>query len=201
MANFGLSKPWMAHLNPSTGAYSDAFKCGRAVNTSVVPNYNNGQMYADNKQTEDVSEFKNASVTLGVDALPLAAPNVLFGHTVAQDGTENSNSDDSGSFVGYGFITNEIADGVKKYRACLLLKVKFVEGEESYQTKGDSITFANPNLTGTALAMSNGDWRRKSPYFTTEAEADAWIQTQLGVTPTPGGGDDEDDEDGEGAEG
>lgn len=181
MANFGLSKPWMASLNPSTGAYSNAFKCGRAVNTSVVPNYNNGKMFADNQQVEDVSEFINASVTLGVDALPATAPSVLFGHTVGEDGTETSAANDSGTYVGYGFITNEVVDGVKKYRACLLLKVKFTEGEESYQTKGDSITFANPNLAGTALAVESGEWRKKSPYFTTETAADAWLQEELGV--------------------
>lgn len=192
MANFGLSKPWIAKLDPSTDTYSDAFKCGKAVNTTVTPNTNEGQLFADNQQTENVTEFKNASVVLGTDRLPVQAGNVLFGHNTQKDGSEVSNSDDASSYVGYGFITMEILDGVKKYRACILHKVKFAEGEESYQTKGDSITFSTPSLSGTALANNSGDWRTKSPYFETEDKADAWIKEKFNVTAsetvTPGNG-------------
>lgn len=183
MANFGLSKPWIASLNAESDTYSGAFKCGKAVNTTVTPNFNEGQLFADNQQTENVTEFKNATVVLGVDSLPADAPKVMFGHDVAEDGTETSNSEDAAAYVGYGFITTEVKSGVKKYRACLLHKVKFTEGEESYTTKGDSITFSTPNLSGVALANNNGDWRTKSPFFDSEAEADAWIQEKLGVQP------------------
>lgn len=182
MANFGLSKPWIAKLDPNTGKYTDAFKCGRAINTSVTPNYVEGGLFADNHQIENLSEFKNASVVLGVDSLPAKAPEVIFGHKLEEDGTEVSNSADSSAYVGYGFITCESTNGVKKYRSCLLLKVKFTEGEESYTTKGDSITFSNPNLSGIALAVDSGEWRNKSPYFSTEDEADSWIQEKLGIT-------------------
>lgn len=186
MPNFGLSKPWIAKLNTQTGKYSDAFQCGRAVNTTVTPNYNQGSMFADDQQTEDVTEFKNASVTLGVDTLPIKAAEVMFGHTVTEEGQETSKVSDSGSYVGYGFITTEVTDGVKKYRACLVKKVKFTESEESYTTKGDSITFSNPTLSGTAMAIGVGDspedWRIKSPKFDTSKQADTWIQTQLGVS-------------------
>lgn len=182
MANFGLSKPWIASLNVESDTYSGAFKCGKAINTSVTPNFNEGPLFADNQQTENITEFKNAAVVLGVDSLPATAPKVMFGHDVAEDGTETSNSEDAAAYVGYGFITTEVKSGVKKYRACLLHKVKFTEGEESYTTKGDSITFSTPNLSGVALANNKGDWRTKSPFFDSEAEADAWIQEKLGVT-------------------
>jgi hypothetical protein len=72
-----------------------------------------------------------------------------------------------------------MVSGKKKYRACILFKVKFTEGEESYTTKGDNITFATPSMAGTAYAMDNGNWRQKSPAFDTEAEADEWIQKIL----------------------
>ncbi len=193
MANFGLSKPWIAKLNPSTNTYSDAFTCGKAINTTVTPNNNEGGVFADNQQTESVTEFKNASVVLGTDRLPVKAATLLFGHKTQEDETEVSNSDDASAYVGYGFITMEVLDGVKKYRACILHKVKFTEGEESYQTKGDSITFSTPSLSGTALADSKGNWRTKSPYFETEDKADAWIKEKFNVTAsetaTPGNGE------------
>lgn len=181
MANFGLSKPWIAKYNPETNTYSNGFKCGKAINTAVTPNFNEAGLYSDNQQTENVTEFKNANVTLGVDRMPVVAATVLFGHTVNDSGEEVSKTGDSAGYVGYGFITAEMMDGTKKFRACLLHKVQFKEGEDSYETKGDSIVFKTPTLSGIAMGTTNEDWRTKSPYFDTEAEADAWIQAKLGV--------------------
>lgn len=184
MANFGLSMPWMARLNVATGRYTDGFKCGGAVNTSVTPNYQEASMFADNQEREHVKEIVNADVTLGVDRLPVVASRIVFGHEVNEDGEEINNTGDSSNHVGYGFITAEQIDGVKKFRACILLKVLFSEGEESYDTKGDSIVFKNPTLSGKAMSIDGGEWRRKSPYFNTEKEADMWIQKKLNVVET-----------------
>lgn len=182
MANFGLSHPIMAKLNVATGAYSDVFKCGKAINTSVTPNHNEVATYADNGLDESVKEFKNATVELGVNMVPKKAAEILFGHKVEEDGTETSNANDSGSYVGYGFIVAEMNSGVKKYRACLLTKVKFQEGAESYQTKGDSIAFTTPTLSGEAFGNNANDWRIKSPSFDTEKECDEWILEQMGLS-------------------
>lgn len=189
MANFGLSRPWIASYDEETDTYSNAFRCGRLVNTSVTPNYVSAGFYADNNQVEDVQEFQNAAISLGIDTVPVQGVKVLFGHEVGEDGVETDNTADAGVFVGYGFVTAQTENGKKKYRACLLRKAKFTEGEESYQTKGDSVQFTNPTLSGTAYGVSNtketnGEWRIKSPLFDTETEADEWIQNKLGVTKT-----------------
>lgn len=179
MANFGLSLPTIAKLNTNTGKYSDRFKCGKATNTSVVPNYATGTLWADNRKAEDVKEFKDATVTLGVDSMPIKASDVVFGHKVNEDGTISDRATDEGNYVGYGFVGREMKEGKKQYRGCILLKVKFQEGEESYSTKGDNITFGTPTLTGSAEQIGVGtnkeEWRIKSPFFETEAEAEDWI--------------------------
>lgn len=181
MAYFGLSKPWIAKYNPETDRYTDGFKCGKAISTSVVPNYNETSLYADNQQTENVTEFKNANVTLGVDRMPIQAASTVFGHSTGDGGEVVSKTGDESNYVGYGFITAEMLDGIKRYQACLIRKVKFKEGEESYDTKGDSIVFKTPSLSGTAMGTSKTDWRKKSPYFNTEDEADEWLKIQLNV--------------------
>lgn len=180
MPNFGLSKPWIAQY-VSKGHYKNAFRCAEAVNTNVTPSYNEASLFGDNREVENVKEFKNASVALGVTRLPRIAAKIVFGHDVSDDGTETSNAEDSGEYVGYGFITAEMEDGRKKYRACFLPKVKFSESEESYETKGDSISFKTPTLNGTAITDIDGTWRRKSPIYDTEDEADKWLQVQIGV--------------------
>ena len=180
MANFGLSLPIIAKLNTNTGKYSDSFKCGKAINTSIVPNYATGELWADNGKVEDVKEFKDATVTLGVNTMPENAAEVIFGHTVKADGSISEKTTDTANYVGYGFVAKEINEGKTQYRGCILLKVKFQEGEESYNTKGGNITFNTPTLSGSAVPIGVGDdkeeWKIKSPFFDTEKEAYEWIE-------------------------
>lgn len=181
MANFGLSKPWIAKYNPETDSYSKAFKCGKAMTTSITPNFNEAGLNADNQQSEQVTEFKNATVAVGTDRIPKEAAELVFGHEIGEDGTEINKSGDEAGYVGYAFIVSELRDGVRKYRACLLHKVQFKESEESYETKGDSIALKGSNMSGTAMPTAKGVWRTKSPFCDTEEQADKWIQEKLGA--------------------
>lgn len=189
MANFGLSMPWVAELDTETGTYSNGFRIDKAISTSVTPEYAEGSLYADNAEAEYIKEFKGAAVNAGTRSLPVIAKTVMFGHRMTDSGEEISNADDGGKYVGYGFISREVKDGIKKFMACILLKVKFNEGEESFETKGDSITFKTPSISGraTVIGISYGnvkkdDWRIKSPFFDTEEEAEQWIKVKLNVS-------------------
>lgn len=185
--NFGFSKPIIAKYNydSSTGkiSYTDAFQVGEGVNTSVTPNYANARLFGDNICVEEINEFVSAAVSLGVTRMPLKAAEVLFGHTIDDSValTEISNADDVAGFVGYGF-TAKNSDGT--YDACVLYKVKFAEGEDSYQTKADSITFKQPTLSGSAFANDETkDWRIKKYGFTSETAAETWVKSILDDDP------------------
>lgn len=182
MANFGLSSPFMAELNEQTKSYSKGFRCGKSISTSVTPNMSNASLYADNSLAEYVEEFVDATVNVGTDRLPRQAAPMLFGHAENEEGEEVSNSNDSGSYVGYGFWIASMEDGVKKYQGVILHKVKFAEGEESFQTKGNSITFQTPTLSGKATALNDGVWRTKSAKYDTIKEAEEWIKEKLNIT-------------------
>lgn len=182
MANFGLSLPYMAQLDVAAGTYSKGFKCGKAISTSITPNTVSAQLYADNNSAEDVTEFSNAAVELGVSTLPATAVPILFGHAIdSESQDETSNTGDSANYVGYAFIVADMLNGKKSYQACFLPKVKFTEGAESFETKGDNITFQTPSLSGTAYGNEDGDWRIKSKKFDTEAEAEEWIKDKLNI--------------------
>lgn len=182
MPNFGLSTPYIAQYL-TDGVYTNGFKCGKAVNTTVTPNYNEASCYGDNIEAEHVKEFKNAAVALGVTTLPLIAKKVCFGHKIDQDSSEElSNANDSANYVGYGFVTSEMNDGKRTYGACVLLKTLFQEGEDSYETKGDSIAFKTPTLSGTAIPLNDGEWRKKKT-FDTLRKAEEYIENILCITP------------------
>lgn len=184
MAYFGVSKPiiapWTADDTYTAGSI---FQCGKLTETSVTPNSKEGSLYADNGLAEYVREFSDADVSATIDSLPVNAATIMFGHTVAGSGanpTVTYKAGDSAPFVGYGFVVDKIEGNVKKYKACVLCKVKFTEGAETYTTKGDSISFGTPALSGKAVAQEDGKWKVVSPDFSTAAEAYNWILTQFG---------------------
>lgn len=179
--NFGLSKPVIAKRN-NDGTYSDGFLCGKAINTTVSPAYNEGSVYGDNALVINRKKFKNAAVTLGTTSLPAAAASTMFGHTIDATGAEVRNIADEANEVGYGFVSEEVNESsLTVYIGCVLLRVLFAEAENSYKTEGDSIEFSTPNLNGTAMGDSSGNWLKRKP-FSTEAEAYDYIQGILGVT-------------------
>lgn len=185
MAYFGVSKPIIAPWTADdTYAAGQIFQCGKLVETSVTPNFKEGSLYADNKLGEYVREFSDADVASTIDSLPVNTASTMFGHTVSGTGsnpTVTFKADDSSPYVGYGFVIDKIEGNVKKYKACILCKVKFTENAETFTTKGDSISFGTPQLAGKALAQDNGKWKETSPDFSTAAEAYNWILTQFGA--------------------
>lgn len=182
MAYFGLSNPYIAKLNAETGAYSDGFRCGEAVGTEITPNYNEASLYGDNKLVEYIKEFKDADVTMTVTTLPLKAADTMFGHAVDEEKkTITYNVNDAANYVGYGFCVQEIKGGIVTYPAVWMPKVKFADSAESLTTKGDSVAFGTPSISGKAAADAQGNWRYKQTFETEEA-AHAWLKEKAGIT-------------------
>ena len=182
MAYFGLRYPIIAKYNRTTGVYSDGFVCGKAVSIEVSPNYSEGSLYGDDEQAEYEKSFTNANVTLGTTTLPIEAADTVFGHTV-DSGTNKvtKKTTDESNYVGVGVVIDEVVDGIKKYYAYIINCAQFSESAESFTTKGDSITFSNPSITGLAIGDKNSAWQEKQP-FDDAASALAYIKTTFNMT-------------------
>ncbi|MCI7791896.1 MAG: major tail protein [Lachnospiraceae bacterium] len=182
MAYFGLSNPWIAKLDVKNKTYSGGFKNGTAVGTDVTPQYNEANLYGDNVLQESTKEFKYADVTLNTTHMPIEAANVMFGHKVDSDTKEITyNASDAANYVGYGFYASEKIDGKTTYIAAILPKVIFAEAAENYTTKGDSLEFKTPSVSGKAMPLEDGTWKVKKT-FETEQEAVAFIKEYLNIT-------------------
>ncbi len=185
MAYVGLAKPYIAKLvNEAARKYTDGFVCGKAMSVNIVPNYNEGKLYADNQLVESVKEFKDGTITLGTDRLPKQADSVCFGHEARESGTSYKTGD-SANYVGVGFYVDELLDGIRKYVAIVIYKVKFNENEEGYTTKGDNIEFKTPTITGTILGLSDELWKDRE-IFDTKTEADEWLKKTLCISDESG---------------
>lgn len=180
MAHLGLSFPVIAQY-AGNKSYKNGFTTEEAVSTSVNPQYNEGNLYGDNKLVYSRKKFKNASVSVGTTGLPIVAKEVVFGHKKNKDEEEVYNISDEANYVGYGFVTEEILDKKSQYIGCVLTKVLFQEGENAFDTIGDSIEFKTPKLSGIAQADEDGDWMLRKP-FDTEKEAYNWVKTKLSIT-------------------
>lgn len=177
MAYIGLRKPI---TGKRTGAkkYEKPFAFGKAVALQVTPNYAEGQLYADDVQAEYDKEFNYADVTLGTSTIPIQAHNQMFGHKVEEEQKAvTMNANDENGFVGMGWITVEKVDGVRNYIGNFLYKAKFSEPSEDYATKGESVEYKTPSISGRALAEDDGDWKDVKT-FKTEKEAYDWIMKE-----------------------
>lgn len=179
MAYVGLAMP---AVKPASGA---GMILGKAIGVDIEPQYAEGSLFGDNVKAEYDRSFQSATITLNVTTLPLQAHSMLFGHTVtdAAEGTEASvvnKATDMANYVGFGIYTEEKVDGVSKFVAAWLPRVKFSDPTDSWTTKGDSIVYQTPSISGEALADANGVWK-ETHVFDTEAEAIAYLKEQCGI--------------------
>lgn len=182
MAYVGLRKPIIGKRK-TNGTYEAPFTMGKAVGVNITPNYAEGSLYADDEQAEYDKEFTYADVTLNTSTIPMEAEEHMFGHKVtSEDDRKNVvfNKDDQANDVGMGWISVEKVDGVRSYVGNFLYKVKFTEPSEEYTTKGESIEYKTPSISGRASADSDGNWK-KTEVLKTENEALAWIYEMFGV--------------------
>lgn len=93
------------------------------------------------------------------------------------------NSNDQQNYVGMAWVSVEKVDGKRSFIGNFLKKVKFAEPSEDYSTKGDSIEYKTPSITGRALPLDSGEWK-ETQVCDTEEKALEWIQTMFGTTET-----------------
>lgn len=160
--------------------------CGEAMRVNVTPNYNEAKLYCNNRMKEYVKEFKDGSITLGTDHLPVEASKVCFGHDVIDNDSEIVyKTNDMANYVGVGFFADEMLNGRKRYVATVLYKVKFGEAADEYSTKGENIEFKTPSIDGVIAGIKNNEWKRVK-IFDTEADADKWLRGILGGSTSDG---------------
>lgn len=142
---------------------------GKMIKVEVKPQYAEGELYGDNGIAESKKIFKYADISLNTTTLPWLAFECMYGITASKvsDKTLYVDKDsDEQRFGTFTYVYGEVVDGVTKYIACLLHRVKFDLPEESYETTNDSITFGTPTISGKAYADESGDWRTRCEYNT-----------------------------------
>ena len=114
---------------------------------SITINANASQetLFADNGPYETAATLGNIEVEIQKTELTTENKADLLGHAIDSAGGLVSSSNDSPPWVAVGFRALK-SNG--KYRYVWLYQGKFMEPEDSVETKGDAVAFQTPTISG-----------------------------------------------------
>lgn len=143
----GLKDLYYALLekDDSTGvAYGTPVRIAGAIQANINPNPSVGTLFADDGPMETAATMGQIELSLVAADIPLDVQAVLLGHTMGGAILKRKASS-TPPWVAIGFRSLK-SNG--KYRYTWLLKGKFSEPEQNHETRGDSVNFQTPTITG-----------------------------------------------------
>ena len=175
MATIGLDKLFYAKITEDESGdetYATPVQLAKAMTADLSVELAEATLYADDGASEIVKEFKNGTLSLGVDDIGAAVASDLTGATIDANGVVVSASEDGGEPVAVGFRAKK-SNG--KYKYYWLYRVKFGIPATNLATKGDSITFSTPTIEGTILRRNKVDGKGKHPWKAEVTEGDTAV--------------------------
>ena len=184
MAKVGLKYPIFSELTETDTAvsYGSGVVVGSAISISTSINVSDVKLYGDDKVAEEDKSFDSGTLTANITHLSQENRALLLGHTLQSAGISGhpeimeivSKDNDEGAYGGFGFYGTEKVDGVVKYHAYWLTKVKFKEPNEELETKGETTAFQTPTIEADIHRDVTGIWKRDI-VVDGEAQAKAWL--------------------------
>ena len=179
MATIGLDKLFYAKITEDESGdetYATPVQLAKAMTADLSVDLAEATLYADDGASEIVKEFKNGTLSLGVDDIGAAVASDLTGATIDANGVVVSASEDGGEPVAVGFRAKK-SNG--KYKYYWLYRVKFGIPATNLATKGDSITFSTPTIEGTILRRNKVDGKGKHPWKAEVTEGDTAVTADI----------------------
>ena len=163
--------------------YDAAVNLGPLVSVADTITYASGRNYGDNVLQESVDEFQEIGVVAGMTEMPIDVAAAVYGATLSANGGVAYGAEDAAPEGCLGFYTTKLSkvEGVqvKTFQGVFYPSLKASRQGVTYNTKGQSITFANGQANFVGSAEENGFFQVFSENFTTEAEAKAWVDKMM----------------------
>ena len=180
----GLKDLYFAPITIADGVetWGTPEKMAAAITADLSVNVAEATLYADDALNQSVKEFTSGTITLGVADLSATVLSKILGQSTDGAGVTWGAGTDVAPYVAVGF---RAAKGDGNYRYIWLQKVQFAIPSESYETKGESISFKTPEIEGTFMtAAANGMWKADYTGLPTSEVAKNWF-TDVMHTVTP----------------
>ena len=150
------------HIAPITVAdngvetYGKPRRLAKAIQADLAPQSAEATLYADDAIDAIVKEFSGGTLTTGLNDLTPDMQALILGQTQDSEGVVYAGGSDAPPYFAVAFRARR-ADGL--YRYVWLYKVKFAIPTENHATKGSSITFQTPQITGSFIKRPDGLWK------------------------------------------
>lgn len=190
----GLSRSFAA-VRGDDGAYTGGKEIGSAIEMSFEPGEaKDNPLYANNAIVESDSTVSSAKVSITNDGISLVNLAFLLGVTLdpvtitGLTTTEVNEMVIDGAnppYMGYGTVVRLQENGVDKYKAVIVRKVKFSVPKLGGKTQGESKDWQTQELSGTAYRdekMTKPGFVKITSELDTEADAVTYIKNELGIT-------------------
>ena len=181
--------PLASHTDGSMPTYGTGVVIQEARNCTINKTYNDNPLYGDDRIVDDDNGLQALTASFEPTGLSDADRVLLFGEKVAAVSTGLTGQwegDNATPYGGFGYIRKMRDNGVKKFEAWIILKIKFTEDSQATSTKEGSISWGTPTLNGRAAGLyidSSDELKWRVHYtFDTIAAAKAWINTVLNVS-------------------
>ena len=190
--NVGMMYPVFApiesHTDGSMPTYGTGVVIQEARNCTISKTYNNNPLYGDDRIVDDDNGLQELTASFEPTGLSDSDRVLLFGEEEMSVGglTCQVESDNATPYGGFGYIRKMRDNGVKKFEAWVILKIKFQEESQATNTKEGSISWGTPTLNGRAAGIyidstESLRWRVHET-FDTMAAAKSWLNTVLNVS-------------------
>lgn len=187
MAKIGFSKAKYSKITVGTDEngndteqYGPVKVFAKAISATTSVNTSKVKLYADNGVAEMANEFISGQLTFAGDDLEDEVEADVAGATVEEGSGAIINKDtDAPTYLRWGAIVRRIKNNVVQHRAVIFPKVMFDVPSDDYETKGESIVFKSTTLTGEIMRNKDHEWRIRSAWMASEAEAEEYLNEKL----------------------
>lgn len=192
MASFGAKYPHFAKIKEEPEGQLPVYdgnplRIGRLVKAELSVTMASGKLYADDELAESLEEFMSGSLAEETDDMTDEVASAVYG-AETKDGEVHYKSGDSAPVGGHAYYKVLKRRGKMVYKGYFYPRVQAALGNDTAQTKTDSITFGTISTNFTVFTCESGDWRITKE-FDKENEAQAWVKEKLGKKPADAGGD------------
>ena len=190
MAQFIAKMPVIAKRKISEDGTTVTFEEGmilaKMMSCTVTPTQSNVEVYGDDAVAEKDNSVTGAGVTLNTTYLPTKPAAYMFGSEYKEK-TETepeqiiSKDSDEAPEVAYGYIDGHKQDGKKRFRVRVIPCIVFNQPAETSNTKGNTVAFTTPSISGTAkVDPVTSEWKHDY-FFDTAKEAIDFLKTTMGI--------------------
>lgn len=131
-----------------TVTYLEPFDISEAITGGFTPTVVEGSLYADDQQTDQHTSISGYDISLNTRDLTPQVEAKLLGYEVDSNGGVLRTSDAIAPYVALAF-RSLLSDNTYEYN--VLYKVKFAPVSRDHQTKGESIEYQTPTISGRAI--------------------------------------------------